>query len=291
MGGGTPIARVTVSRPVGLSPRGRGNPGGSCQSRGRRRSIPAWAGEPGVQTRFTAANTVYPRVGGGTTGSHGCICRRCGLSPRGAGEPPSLRRRSETATVYPRVGGGTITSPKTPAATIGLSPRGRGNHLRLHQHTKSSGSIPALGGGTNRNNARMPNPTGLSPRGRGNRGKRIPGLRTTEVYPRVGGGTSPKTALWPRVRGLSPRGRGNHAGAQLAIALLRSIPAWAGEPLVAQNNHLFSGVYPRVGGGTQEVGAFYNTPRGLSPRGRGNRTPESFHVLTGRSIPAWAGEP
>ena len=56
-------------------------------------SIPAWAGEPGVQNLGSRLHlTVYPRVGGGTTGSS------C----------PSIDRR-----VYPRVGGGTTVYNNT----------------------------------------------------------------------------------------------------------------------------------------------------------------------------------
>ncbi len=50
-------------------------------------------------------------------------------------------------------------------------------------------------------------------------------------------------------------------------------------------------VYPRVGGGTDPDGRLVHGRDGLSPRGRGNRGPDSrVNVGTG-SIPAWAGEP
>ena len=72
---------------------------------------------------------------------------------------------------------------------------------------------------------------------------------------------------------------------------MRSIPAWAGEPVpryLCASDHL---VYPRVGGGTAFNFRNPSSSIGLSPRGRGNQ----FVVFTvdtiAGSIPAWAGEP
>ena len=53
------------------------------------------------------------------------------------------------------------------------------------------------------------------------------------VYPRVGGGTIFRCRRYPR--------------------LVRSIPAWAGEPPVLAYRRLGAMVYPRVGGGTQRL--------------------------------------
>ena len=91
--------------------------------------------------------------------------------------------------------------------------------------------------------------------------------------------------------GLSPRGRGN--------------------PLHHCPTKQYSGVYPRVDGGTQSTG--YRTDvgtglsprgrgtrgttyvpsqrRGLSPRGRGNQLPDDERPGLRGSIPAWTGEP
>ena len=51
-------------------------------------------------------------------------------------------------------------------------------------------------------------------------------------------------------KGLSPRGRGNRNVTHLKKLGLRSIPAWAGEPLHEVLLKEISRVYPRVGGGT-----------------------------------------
>ena len=131
------------------------------------------------------------------------------------------------------------------------------------------------------------------------------------VYPRVGGGTTMPTAKRCRHTGLSPRGRGNRIEqARLAFRFrsipawagnpappransnsVRSIPAWAGEPTPASGPRPSQRVYPRVGGGTSLAALTQKSQPGLSPRGRGNRTPYSMVVRSMRSIPAWAGEP
>ena len=71
------------------------------------------------------------------------------------------------------------------------------------------------------------------------------------VYPRVGGGTATDETEPQPEHGLSPRGRGNRDQALIDQSRERSIPAWAGEPVVPHPLLL--------------------TGNGLSPRGRGNR--------------------
>ena len=111
------------------------------------------------------------------------------------------------------------------------------------------------------------------------------------VYPRVGGGTpSPRMYLAAR-RGLSPRGRGNPSATLAAAEVGRSIPAWAGEPVLARVRAMATGVYPRVGGGTHDMPLTTRPVTGLSPRGRGNLGHPLSLLTYARSIPAWAGEP
>ena len=57
-----------------------------------------------------------------------------------------------------------------------------------------------------------------------------------------------------------------------------SIPAWAGEPFSWRSVRIFRGVYPRVGGGTNEFTAQDSVIVGLSPRGRGNRHEKQAHL-------------
>ena len=66
VGGGTPNAHGQPDSEQGLSPRGRGNHPRPNQQGNRKRSIPAWAGEPGRRPTGCPLAGVYPRVGGGT---------------------------------------------------------------------------------------------------------------------------------------------------------------------------------------------------------------------------------
>ena len=85
VGGGTIEESRLYSCCLGLSPRGRGNPGCGEQDILATRSIPAWAGEPQRINRYHYLQPVYPRVGGGTFRGAFTNARRVGLSPRGRG--------------------------------------------------------------------------------------------------------------------------------------------------------------------------------------------------------------
>ena len=152
----------------GLSPRGRGKPARRNMSRGRRRSIPAWAGETITAARKTSPQEVYPRVGGGNAPDLTVSVIFSGLSPRGRGkrvENPQLARvagsipawAGETAPyrggagcaeVYPRVGGGNLRRFKRSDALGGLSPRGRGKPRTPCLWRFGGRSIPAWAGET-----------------------------------------------------------------------------------------------------------------------------------------------
>ena len=134
-GGTRPPLYRSPSR-IGLSPRVRGNPGRRRCWRRARRSIPACAGEPGMEIRRTAGAEVYPRVCGGTHRLRTVRPDGGGLSPRVRGNPalgyaPHPGHRSIPACagepllpgyaiappeVYPRVCGGTARPAVRPGA-------------------------------------------------------------------------------------------------------------------------------------------------------------------------------
>ena len=97
----------------------------------------------------------------------------------------------------------------------------------------------------------------------------VPGL--SEVYPRVCGGTTLGLMELVGDDGLSPRVRGNPRGDFVCAAVLRSIPACAGEPSRSTTTSESGWVYPRVCGGTVPAGSEPLYLAGLSPRVRGNR--------------------
>ena len=92
-------------------------------------------------------------------------------------------------------------------------------------------------------------------------------------------------------KGLSPRGRGNRHSRASPLYLLRSIPAWAGQPTSSYYALRQKTVYPRVGGATMGGRVLPVCQMGLSPRGRGNPYAPTANRYPNRSIPAWAGQP
>ena len=107
----------------------------------------------------------------------------------------------------------------------------------------------------------------------------------------MGGGALSPSSGHLRYSGLSPRGRGSHIIAFLEKRIVRSIPAWAGEPSILPRPERLPRVYPRVGGGAFSANRRRFRLRGLSPRGRGSPKPRQQSLGSQRSIPAWAGEP
>ena len=210
--------------------------------------------------------------------------------PAWAGNPDTRMMGMDVCPVYPRVGGEPRQICGPAGISQGLSPRGRGTrgvHLRPLQ---KPGSIPAWAG----------NPPYA---------KRV--ASPHPVYPRVGGEPSGVPLKSQLGHGLSPRGRGTLLKGALASTVDRSIPAWAGNPVVNSHAAQCSGsipawagnpsrllpimslrtVYPRVGGEPLRAKDGLKVARGLSPRGRGTRLPGVFRSYYVRSIPAWAGNP
>ena len=72
---------------------------------------------------------------------------------------------------------------------------------------------------------------------------------------------------------------------------VRSIPAYAGEPIGGESGEIANEVYPRVCGGTVPMLASGWWASGLSPRMRGNPIYNRSRCSWRRSIPAYAGEP
>ena len=253
-------------------------------------SIPARAGEPPIGWPSKRICRVYPRACGGTWRDAIRRNRSKGLSPRvrgnldieprdrlepgsipaRAGEPRFVSTGHVIAQVYPRACGGTFTRPDGPVPPNGLSPRVRGNQGQIANPNTCNGSIPARAGEPHR----------------------IPVLPTLPaVYPRACGGTSRRPSPFHRLSGLSPRVRGNRLVGGGSFALTRSIPARAGEPSAVLTAGFPIKVYPRACGGTGNRWFPCNSPIGLSPRVRGNRSWWAWSGLLLGSIPARAGEP
>ena len=210
----------------------------------RKRSIPAYAGEPTDLMPFGDEDEVYPRVCGGTPGNPALRS-----IPAYAGEPHPYCPLWQCLPVYPRVCGGTRGCEDAVKISPGLSPRMRGNRPQARVLVSQGRSIPAYAG--------------------------EPGCRCCsggrqEVYPRVCGGTPLPPGPGNPTGGLSPRMRGNQGRHVATGTNLGSIPAYAGEPCSHQTIIAVRKVYPRVCGGTSSRRRAGYGMDGLSPRMRGN---------------------
>ena len=217
----------------------------------------------------TALEGLSPRVRGNPGPFLGEVSPS-GSIPACAGEPRARLERPITLRVYPRVCGGTLHAAAMGADDYGLSPRVRGNLSEVLALAGEPGSIPACAG----------EPAWAAS-----------GIQRTGVYPRVCGGTTAMTDKQINLKGLSPRVRGNQSAVSVGGEMLGSIPACAGEPVHRKPLGFFSGVYPRVCGGTRIPANSRIAIMGLSPRVRGNRLRVSHFREVAGSIPACAGEP
>ena len=91
--------------------------------------------------------------------------------------------------------------------------------------------------------------------------------------------------------GASPRVRGNPEPALPRPRRRRCIPARAGEPRATSPRPGRTRVHPRACGGTAAQGLVSVPRQGASPRVRGNRLQDFWRGISGRCIPARAGEP
>ena len=123
-----------------------------------------------------------------------------------------------------------------------------------------------------------------------------PGLgyeRTTigQVYPRLRGGSCGSLANRIAGRGLSPPTRGIRPSIAGCLSHLRSIPAYAGDPITRSKPYSRTAVYPRLRGGSGIKVAVVIPHEGLSPPTRGIPSRLFLRHSPLRSIPAYAGDP
>ena len=111
------------------------------------------------------------------------------------------------------------------------------------------------------------------------------------VYPRLRGGSARACINRWRATGLSPPTRGIPAKALSASRRLRSIPAYAGDPLLNARIVAVNAVYPRLRGGSPSTIRRIDCVCGLSPPTRGIHILPTLPPADLRSIPAYAGDP
>ena len=275
-------------RSVGSSPRRRGTRHTKPPCRGRRRFIPAQAGNTERSQFQGEQEPVHPRAGGEHVEFPSKISLIVGSSPRRRGTPcrsprttehrrfipaqagntRSAIRGSEDHPVHPRAGGEHKMPPACSAAAFGSSPRRRGTPLLCDDPHTSRRFIPAQAGNTYC-------------------GRRL--SREPSVHPRAGG----EHLAWDNRRGAadgsSPRRRGTPTPQVSRRVRCRFIPAQAGNTNSHQAASNRVTVHPRAGGehsSTITISARYS---GSSPRRRGTPGPGTSRYPSARFIPAQAG--
>ena len=151
--------------------------------------------------------------------------------------------------------------------------------------------------------------SGSSPRGRGTWHAGVHDRCLTRVIPAWAGNILLLVGQWclvaghPRVGGehlipcgpsspsfgSSPRGRGTLGQEKTGNALIRVIPAWAGNILCYPCTACKDAGHPRVGGEHSSTVKPNALITGSSPRGRGTSAEFVFDLARARVIPAWAG--
>ena len=148
--GATGIWMMADTRPLGLSPRVRGNLCRNTSQKPCRGPIPACAGQPSLPAFCLFDSRAYPRVCGATAKHPWRYSSKVGLSPRVrgnplnrigtpaeegpipacAGQPPWEALGMSRRRAYPRVCGATHLEAERRHELRGLSPRVRGNPLK-----------------------------------------------------------------------------------------------------------------------------------------------------------------
>ena len=294
---------------AGSSPRVRGTRLWRWSCIGRRRFIPACAGNAGARTAPKYTCAVHPRVCGERAFITGRGQDLDGSSPRvrgtryiskyitksdrfipacaGNATPPANTRLSPP--VHPRVCGERDIPPVSLGGGAGSSPRVRGTPEVLFDLGLRSRFIPACAG-----NAIAPAPRGSgcsvhprvcgerdglrgivdagggsSPRVRGTRKRRNGPEKIAAVHPRVCGERPKMPQRFRGHHGSSPRVRGTHRERMGRHWLSRFIPACAGNACSNRCQGCHYSVHPRVCG---ERGGRCGVDRhrgGSSPRVRG----------------------
>ena len=284
--------RATIAcRPPGShgsSPRVRGTPRPPQGWYGAVRFIPACAGNAAATRDRPRGPSVHPRVCGERRGYRYTVKSHLGSSPRVrgtrlrlgirlgirrfipacAGNARSARMRGSPRSVHPRVCGERLSKEAVGVSASGSSPRVRGTHPDGLPTRGDFRFIPACAG---------------------NAGHRCTKRGWTSVHPRVCG----ERALPPWLReigiGSSPRVRGTRRGSAAGGAVVRFIPACAGNAPRRPGRPRSTAVHPRVCGERKVTAIIRARGAGSSPRVRGTLKLDAVIRHTERFIPACAG--
>ena len=272
----------------GSSPRGRGTPRLGGRLRGRRRFIPARAGNTPDKLPGLQKTAVHPRAGGEHRESVSRGWTIIGSSPRGRGTRCWLRFGLGCWRFIPARAGNTIDC-RTSQGVHAVHPRAGGEHApRLPAEGRSTGSSPRGRGTPSCGFARIAGIRFIPARAGNTRASRSTGRRRP-VHPRAGGEHESFPLDRETPAGSSPRGRGTHAKAPDNAYARGFIPARAGNTASGRWTLRYTSVHPRAGGEHAHATTSGSCGPGSSPRGRGTPNQDHRSQSPTRFIPARAG--
>ena len=250
------------------------------------------------------------------------------IPARAGNTPRRLATGRSPSTVHPRTGGEHLGVTPASEYITGSSPHGRGTHDRMVMREADQRFIPARAGNT-RLPACQGGKHPVHPRTGGEHRSYVPPFPVSDVHPRTGGehlspialgkfrpfiparagntrATSTpasRTSVHPRTggehyfatdlafarAGSSPHGRGTLNRADVMLNIQRFIPARAGNTIGTCTGITDKPVHPRTGGEHRYMALATDLFGGSSPHGRGTLRIHHCRMLTGRFIPARAG--
>jgi len=234
------------------------------------RFIPAHAGNTNSASDLVRDSSVHPRACGEHTGSRVKRSTGCGSSPRMRGTRCRRRSAEDPGRFIPAHAGNTLAIGKACAITP-VHPRACGEHSATNSPAlPKRGSSPRMRG-TLKHFLRNRAFERFIPAHAGNTGVKQSGRSHSSVHPRACGEHSAPTVSAKGASGSSPRMRGTRSAAMSSIAVIRFIPAHAGNTRRIGSATTPRSVHPRACGEHTHSATASTSSDGSSPRMRGTR--------------------
>ena len=252
------------------------------------RFIPAHAGNRSCRTPPSRRCAVHPRARGEQIPTSRQSTSCCGSSPRTRGTERRARSVPAQQRFIPAHAGNSRLCGDC-SCSAAVHPRARGEQLVLTGSLSADhGSSPRTRGTAPRNGC-GPLHGRFIPAHAGNSERDKKESTAQAVHPRARGEQCPTGSPRTRKGGSSPRTRGTAPGLDVGLALLRFIPAHAGNSQSRCAGVPGSSVHPRARGEQGRNPQVRCRARGSSPRTRGTGKSVTLGPPGRRFIPAHAG--
>ena len=280
----------STTRPprIGSSPRTRGTAMGLLYKLRLSRFIPAHAGNSQHRCGARPGSAVHPRARGEQSPTSAQTAYTCGSSPRTRGTAGPAPTSADQGRFIPAHAGNSGRRAIT-VATRPVHPRARGEQsLPNPPSRRPAGSSPRTRG-TGRAAGDGRRPSRFIPAHAGNSGDGARKAGRGTVHPRARGEQAQYHAFAQDPAGSSPRTRGTALAAQSGDAVLRFIPAHAGNSDLLLFALKPVTVHPRARGEQMDQSSSARGAGGSSPRTRGTVAHDLRGTRLARFIPAHAG--